>query len=75
MLKKLLKTLYKYWMIFARFLGRINSRVLLTVFYFLIFGIVSLIRKLFKLFKVHPETVSYWLKKAPKHPRDYEQQF
>ncbi len=38
-----LKILYKGWMKFAHFIGKINTTILLTFFYFLIFGIAKMI--------------------------------
>lgn len=39
----MLRYLWKKWMAFARIIGNFNSRVLLTLFYFVVVGIVSLL--------------------------------
>lgn len=42
-MKKVLKFLYGLWMKFAHALGRINSFILLTVFYVVVFGIARMV--------------------------------
>lgn len=56
---------------FAHFLGKINSTIFLTIFYFLIFGVIALIRKVFRRRKVVNE--SYWADKSGEG--DFEKQF
>jgi len=42
-MKELLKQLYRTWMAFAHILGRINTTILLTVFYFSFLGVAKII--------------------------------
>lgn len=77
---KLLKALYKAWMKFAHALGWVNTRIILSLVYFLIFTPIALI---FRLIGKDPlerrfEAVdSYWIKREPKEFRqeDYRRQF
>jgi hypothetical protein len=65
-IKSFLKLLYRYWMIFAKALGWVNSRIILTVFYFVIFSPLSLIMRLFGkdfLAANYDNPESYWLPK------------
>ncbi|MEK7851087.1 MAG: SxtJ family membrane protein [Deltaproteobacteria bacterium] len=75
-----LKTLYKSWMKFAHALGWVNTRIILTVIYLLIFTPVALIFKVIgkdpmerKIEKIN----SYWIKKEPTifRQEDYRRQF
>jgi hypothetical protein len=43
-----LKKMYKYWMVFAHFLGTVNGYLLLSVFYIFVIGIYALPSKLFR---------------------------
>ncbi len=45
-LKKLGRSLYKGWMLFARGLAFVNTRVILTIFFVFIIGPIALILKL-----------------------------
>lgn len=77
---RFLKLLYKVWMKFAHALGWVNTRVILTVIYLLVFTPVAL---LFRIIGNDPmerkiEAVdSYWTKKEPTEFRqeDYRRQF
>ena len=42
-MKQFFKALYRGWMKFAHVLGRINTAILLTLFYFLFLGLAKLI--------------------------------
>ena len=42
-MKKVLRRIWEKWMAFAKIIGNFNSRVVLTLFYFLIVGLVSLL--------------------------------
>ncbi len=57
----------KYWMIFAHKLGEINQTILLSIIFFIGFGLYGILLKLFKIiifpFKKEPKT--YW--------RDFEE--
>ena len=41
--RSFLRKLWDGWMTFAKVLGNINSRIILTVFYFVVVGLVSLL--------------------------------
>lgn len=77
---RLLKALYGYWMKFAHALGWVNTRIILSLVYFLIFTPLALI---FRLLGKDPmerrfEVVeSYWIKREPKtfKQEDYRRQF
>ena len=64
---KFLKLLYRGWMKLAHAIGRVNTVILLTVVYIVIFGIAKLIN----LFSgkdmlesdLNPQRVSYWKKR------------
>lgn len=65
--KRFFRLLYRYWMKFAHVLGWINTRILLTLFYFVILTPFALLVSLFKRdlldqsFK--PNEPTYWLPK------------
>lgn len=69
MLKNARAAAYRGWMAFARFLGIVNTTILLTLVYFLLIGPLSLIMRAFrsdlldKRWKA-PDG-SLWRKKAP----------
>ncbi len=64
--KKVFKFIYRVWMKFAHTLGKINSFILLTVFYFVIFGIgrfVLWVGKKDVLEEHWKDKPSYWKKR------------
>jgi len=67
-LKKIWAGFKKGWMKFAHILGKINTTILLSIVYFVIIGIYSIIARLFKLitfpFRKTPET--YWVTREEK---------
>lgn len=69
-LKKTGRGLKKGWMAFAHTLGRINTTILLTVFYIVLVGIYAILmgvpKRLFALVRKNPET--YYV--TPKKPKD-----
>lgn len=77
---KLLKAFYKAWMKFAHALGWVNTRIILSLVYFIIFTPMALF---FRVIGKDPmerrlETVSsYWIKREPTEFRreDYRRQF
>lgn len=77
---RFLKAIYNAWMKFAHALGWINTRIILTLVYLLIFTPIALI---FRLIGKDPmdrrfESVdSYWIKKETKvfRQEDYRRQF
>lgn len=78
-MKKTLKKLFSFWMVLARFLGKINTFVLLTLVYFLMIGPLAtffkLIRKDLLDIKLSDHKKSYWIKRKMLKEKDYEQQF
>lgn len=63
---KILLVIKSYWMKFARAIGWLNTRVLLTLVYFLVFGPVALVARLVKgdlLNRRWDDRKSYWVKK------------
>jgi hypothetical protein len=76
-----LKPVYRFFMWLADKLAWINSRIILTVVYFLIFSPIGLffrlIRKDLLDQKIDPETESYWQKRDDPEfdPKHYLRQF
>lgn len=66
-------------MAFARFLGKINTFIFLTIFYFLIVGPIAIFLKLVKKdlldIKISDQKESYWIKKDEPESTYYEHQF
>ncbi|MBM3204994.1 hypothetical protein FJZ48_03395 [Candidatus Uhrbacteria bacterium] len=65
-MKNLLLHLKNAWMRFAHALGRINTAVLLTLFFLFVIGGMSIISKLWNIF-VKPSRVG-WQQKQPMEP-------
>ncbi len=42
-MRKILKTLWAGWKYFAHIIGVVNTRIILTILYFVLFGFVSII--------------------------------
>ena len=60
------RTLYKWWMAFARLLGTVNAAVLLTVVYIAVIGPMALIARLLRKdpMKHRPDpSDSFWMDK------------
>jgi hypothetical protein len=80
-LPRALKYVYILWMTLAFALGFIMTRVILTLFFFLVVTPIGLVARLFgKDFlrlKLDKSALSYWIHHEPKAktPRDYERQF
>ena len=74
MIKRFFKTLYRYWMIFAKKFSIIPTTIILSILYFIFIGIISLINLISRkdlLGKRSRDTGSYWL--AKEHiPADFE---
>ena len=63
-MKRILKILYKYWMSFASFVGHVNSKIIFTLLFIVVFGVYALVIRFFSIFKRQPiYKVSYWQKK------------
>jgi predicted permease len=77
----ILKPLNKGWMGLAIVLGFIMSRVILTIFFYIILTPISLLAKLFRkkfmVLKYDKSAKTYWEKRSTIHKKaiDYERQF
>ena len=73
--------LYRRWMRFAEIIGKFNTKVILGIFFLLIFPIVRLFFFLFRKDpldrKFDPQKESYWEDREPveKNLKNYERQF
>ncbi|OGW05861.1 MAG: hypothetical protein A2889_05345 [Nitrospinae bacterium RIFCSPLOWO2_01_FULL_39_10] len=69
-MKNFFKKIYDYWMLFAKALGWVNTRILLSLMYFVIFTpfrIISIIiGKDFLDRKIEKDRESYWQKREVK---------
>lgn len=79
-IKSALKRLYELWMKFARFIGFVNTRIILGIMYYTIFTAYSLVIKLLgkDLLDIRiREKSTYWHKKETKQfkKEDYLRQF
>ncbi len=76
---KILKLFHKIWMSFALVLGGIMTRVILTLFYIIIFIPYSLILKSFKIqfldIKINENKNSYWNSRIKKEQTNLHKQF
>ncbi|MBI5144452.1 MAG: hypothetical protein HZA30_05240 [Candidatus Omnitrophica bacterium] len=75
-----LKILYKYWMKFARILGRIQTTIILFLIYFIGIGTISIISFIFRkdfLDKALTGKKSFWHDRTNKIPtlEDCKRQF
>ncbi len=76
-----LSPIHKYWMKFAMVLGWINSRIILSLVYYLLFTPISLIQKVIKRDalerRFHEDSDSYWddRSKETYNPKHFERQF
>ena len=64
-----LKLLWRTWLKLAHFIGKVNTMILLTLFYVIIIGIVKLITLLGRedlLDERWKDRPSYWQKREPK---------
>ena len=64
---KFLKLLYRGWMKMAHAIGRVNTLILLTVMYAILFGLLKMFSLFFRkdLFDSEqlPESRTYWIKR------------
>jgi hypothetical protein len=70
----------KWWMALAQVLAFINTRILLTVLFYLIITPIGLVTRMFKdplNRKLHDGSMSYWIRRQPKpaDPARYQRQF
>jgi hypothetical protein len=81
LLPRVLGPFYRVWMRFAALLAWVNTRVLLTVFFFVVLTPIALMMKLFGKDllnqKVEKSAESYWVKRVgePKERTRYEHLF
>jgi hypothetical protein len=63
-MKKFFSILKRYWLLFAQKLGKVNTLILLSLVYFIIVGIMSLLVRLFRKDLLHRKIdinlASYW---------------
>ena len=65
-----LKTMKRWWMAFAEAVGWFNTRLLLTVFYFVVLALPALVLKLLRkdlLDRSFRDRDSYWIQKEKDH--------
>ena len=70
----------KWWMAMAEVLAFVNTRIILTIFFYLIFTPIGLVLRMFKdplNRKLHDGNMSYWIRRQPKpaDPALYQRQF
>lgn len=76
-----LRPVYSFWMKFASILGWVNTRILLSLFFYFVLTPVGLIMKLFGKNPLdrclQKERASYWFKRESTdfNPASYERQF
>jgi hypothetical protein len=77
----LIKPVYITWMKFAFILGWLNTRLILSIMFYLVFSPIGLLMRLFGVDmldrKIEKNKESYWKNKDKKEfkPGDYERQF
>ena len=66
-LRNLGKTIYRWWMTFARALGAVNAAILLTIVFLCMIGPMSVISRLFGKDLLHhrKSSGSFWKTKEP----------
>lgn len=78
---EILRPVYTFWMKLAFFLGWVNTRIILIVFFYLIFAPIGLIIKIFGVdlldTRIEKDRQTYWRKKDKKgfSLSNYERQF
>ena len=75
MIIKFFKLIKNIFIKTLKYFGIINSWILLTIFYYLIFGTVAIIRKIFMSFKIKPDKNTYWIEKKEFKDVNYENQY
>lgn len=74
-IKKSLSFLKKQWLKFAKAVGWFNTRLILSVVYFVFVGVYALITKLFKFFS-RAKKETFWIKvDAVTDKESYKNQF
>jgi hypothetical protein len=62
-IRSAVKILKKEWLRFARFIGEINTFILLSFVYIIVLGIIAIVVRLFRIVKsekMSDSVVSYW---------------
>jgi hypothetical protein len=78
---RLAKLAYWGWMVFAMALGFVNTRILLTLFFYLVLTPIGLLLRLFGKDPLHlsldSKAKTYWTPKTkePYNPEHYKRQF
>ena len=76
MFREFLKKIWRGWKKIANFIGRFNTHIILSIFYFLMIGFVFLIKKIINFFSSKPLYNSYWILKEKREEKfDFERQF
>ena len=77
MKSRIFKKLYNRWMRFVFILGEINSKIIFTLLFFVVFGLYALPRKFFYIIKKESPRKTYWVKKRYIKPtiENLEKQF
>ena len=76
-----LLAVYKKWMRFAEVIGNFNTKIILSITYFLVFTPIRIVSSVFRedplKRKFEPEKDSYWLdcESRDSDPKRYEKQF
>jgi len=76
-----LLTIYKKWMWFAKVIGNFNTKIILSITYFLVFTPIRIVSSVFRddplRREFEPEKDSYWLEceRRDSDPKSYEKQF
>lgn len=75
-MNRILDKIWQGWKKIAHAIGKVNTRILLTLFYFIIIGFVALIKNIIKVFSSKSIKDSNWiLADKNKAKSDFEQQF
>ncbi len=79
--RKLLKAVYLRWMAVAQVIGRIVTTLILSILFYIVFGVVGMILRLMRKDlldrAINLQRKSYWRKRAPVefHKENYLRQF
>ncbi len=67
-MKQYLVKAKKKWMKFVYILGEVNSKVIFTILFYLMFGIYAIITKIIKFFFRKASPDSFWIEKKYTDP-------
>ncbi len=71
-----LSWLWSAWLLFGQVLGKIMSKIILTVLWIVGFGIYGIIHRILCLFtKKKADAATYWIDVPPVKPGDLHRQF